>query len=149
MRKIPVPDFHHLETDELKQDLFTALKAVGEMDDVHPLGDTVYDIREREALGWEGPKVTRWSNALSELQKLREKYAVGLDYTPFEPYEDGACQGAGNEFEQGVLTALANSPNYVVSIDEYTSINGVVIRGLGDHQRKRLQQLIDWLNGKV
>lgn len=30
------------------------------------LGDLVYDVREREGLGWDGPAVKAWSDAVTE-----------------------------------------------------------------------------------
>ena len=34
------------------------------------IGDYVYDIREREAKGWFGPKVTRYSNLIKTAEEL-------------------------------------------------------------------------------
>lgn len=34
------------------------------------LGDLVYQVREREGLGWEGPAVTAWSAAVNKAQEL-------------------------------------------------------------------------------
>lgn len=34
------------------------------------LEDTVYEVREREGLGWEGPDVVAWSEAASSAKKL-------------------------------------------------------------------------------
>lgn len=33
------------------------------------IGDNVYDIRERELKGWEGPRVTAFSNAVTVIEK--------------------------------------------------------------------------------
>ena len=30
------------------------------------LGDLVYQVRDREGLGWDGPEVTKWSNAVQQ-----------------------------------------------------------------------------------
>ncbi len=34
------------------------------------LGDRVYDIREREGLGWEGPSVQAWGGAVTKAKQL-------------------------------------------------------------------------------
>lgn len=34
------------------------------------LGDRVYDVREREGLGWEGPSVKAWSDAVSDAREI-------------------------------------------------------------------------------
>ena len=33
------------------------------------IGDYVYDVRERELMGWEGPKVKAWSHACEVVRK--------------------------------------------------------------------------------
>lgn len=39
------------------------------IDSIHDLGDATYDVRERELKGWEGPKVKKYSKAVSDLRK--------------------------------------------------------------------------------
>jgi hypothetical protein len=51
-----------------------ALRVLYDLSQVMELGDLVYDIREREGQGWEGPKVQAWSNACERMRKLLEGY---------------------------------------------------------------------------
>lgn len=37
------------------------------------IGDKVYDIREREGKGWDGPRVTAWGEASVTLSRLRDE----------------------------------------------------------------------------
>ncbi len=37
------------------------------------IGDRVYDIRERECLGWDGPRVKAWGEASVTLSRLRDE----------------------------------------------------------------------------
>lgn len=47
----------------LEADAIAALRAL--MTNPHlDLGDRVYDVREREGLGWDGPSVVAWSAAV-------------------------------------------------------------------------------------
>ena len=46
-------------------DLLEALEALFANQHVHPT-DFIYDVREREGLGWEGPSVTQWSDAIAK-----------------------------------------------------------------------------------
>jgi len=68
----------------------TALEVLQLLNKVHPLGDMVYDIREREAEGWEGPKVKQWGHACEQMQKqfkqAEEPVVLGHQHTP-QPYE--------------------------------------------------------------
>jgi hypothetical protein len=50
-----------------------ALEALREFYDLRDLGDFIYEIREREGLGWEGPLVRRWGEACEKAKK-----ALGL-----------------------------------------------------------------------
>jgi len=34
------------------------------------LGDLVYQVRDREGLGWEGPDVTAWGNAVKAAKEM-------------------------------------------------------------------------------
>lgn len=40
------------------------------------LGDLVYDVREREGLGWDGPSVKAWSDAVARAEKILERDAA-------------------------------------------------------------------------
>lgn len=46
------------------------LAAIETLDRILPLGDRVYDVREREGKGWEGPQVMEYSNALEVIQSI-------------------------------------------------------------------------------
>lgn len=37
------------------------------------LGDLVYDIRERKGLGWDGPALKAWSDAVTAAEKWLEE----------------------------------------------------------------------------
>jgi hypothetical protein len=45
--------------------LLEALEALTSNPHVN-LGDLVYQVRDREGLGWDGPQVTKWSNAVQQ-----------------------------------------------------------------------------------
>jgi hypothetical protein len=47
-----------------------ALQILATLEHIHPLGDYVYDIREREGLGWNGPKVKAWGAATTRAEQL-------------------------------------------------------------------------------
>lgn len=50
------------------------------MDGVSSFGDRVYDIRERELMGWGGSKVVIWSEGCTVIREMTDKYGVvGLD----------------------------------------------------------------------
>ena len=51
------------EMDKLRA-LLEALTSNPEVD----LGDLVYEIREREGKGWDGPAVSQWSNTVQEVK---------------------------------------------------------------------------------
>lgn len=38
------------------------------VNEAHNLGDAVYDVREREGLGWDGPQVTAYTSAIAALR---------------------------------------------------------------------------------
>lgn len=40
--------------------------------EVRNLGDIIYDIREREGKGWDGPLVTKWSDAFARAEMILE-----------------------------------------------------------------------------
>lgn len=49
------------------------LKRLGEVEHIS-LGDLVYNIREREGEGWEGPAVVAWGSTCEEIiQLLKEE----------------------------------------------------------------------------
>jgi hypothetical protein len=50
-----------------------ALEVLRELFQVTPLGDYVYNIREREGLGWDGPKVVAWGNACERAKQLLDR----------------------------------------------------------------------------
>lgn len=57
----------------MKPEVINALKVLIEQESI---GDFVYDIREREGEGWDGPRVVAFSDAvqvLSEFLKEREQ----------------------------------------------------------------------------
>lgn len=53
------------------------------------LEDRVYDVREREGLGWEGPSVKAWGEAASEGRKLVDALQSGEAL--------GTCTWTGSE----------------------------------------------------
>ena len=48
------------------------VRILRDLNEARPLGDIAYDIREREAQGWDGPKVTKWGKAADDAAKLLE-----------------------------------------------------------------------------
>lgn len=44
------------------------IEAIRTIDKLLPLGDGVYAVRERELRGWDGPKVTQYSDAVKALK---------------------------------------------------------------------------------
>jgi hypothetical protein len=48
------------------------VRILHDLNEARPLGDIAYDIREREAQGWNGPKVTKWGKAADDAAKLLE-----------------------------------------------------------------------------
>jgi hypothetical protein len=46
-----------------RDDLLGAAKAIATSKHVN-LGDLVYQVREREGSGWDGPEVKKWSDAV-------------------------------------------------------------------------------------
>lgn len=59
-------------TDETKE----AMDVLFELFDCEHicLGDKVYDVRDSELKGWEGPAVTRYGNAATAANALLRKY---------------------------------------------------------------------------
>jgi hypothetical protein len=46
------------------------LQILRELNNILDLGDLVYNVREREGLGWEGPQVKAWDAACTRMKKL-------------------------------------------------------------------------------
>lgn len=51
----------------VSEDRLEILADLAVVNEISPLGDRIYDVREREGLGWEGPKVTAYSKAVQRL----------------------------------------------------------------------------------
>lgn len=49
-------------------------KAVSIMNRILDFGDRIYEVREREGMGWEGPKVTEYGKAHTEFTKALATY---------------------------------------------------------------------------
>ena len=47
-----------------------AISALKMLSKVRDLGDFIYDIREREGKGWDGPKVKVWSDACELVKEV-------------------------------------------------------------------------------
>lgn len=47
-----------------------ALQVLRKLFEVTDLGDYIYDVREREGMGWDGPKVTQWGQAVQAAKNL-------------------------------------------------------------------------------
>ena len=58
--------------DELEE----VMKAVRRLLEVHHLGDFIYEIRDHEGLGWDGPKVTSFNRDILLLQQAVADYFV-------------------------------------------------------------------------
>lgn len=50
----------------LSFELLTALRTLDE----ESIGDFVYTIRDREGLGWDGPRVVAWDHAAQIIKKV-------------------------------------------------------------------------------
>lgn len=48
-----------------KMDFF---ELVREINDIENIADRIYDVREREGKGWEGPKTMRYGELVTELE---------------------------------------------------------------------------------
>jgi hypothetical protein len=51
-----------------------ALRILSQLNSIIPLEDCIYDVREHEGQGWEGPKVKAWGGACIRMTKLLEKF---------------------------------------------------------------------------
>ena len=43
------------------------------INELNNLSDSIYDVRDRELLGWEGPKTKTYGEAISKLRALLKK----------------------------------------------------------------------------
>lgn len=50
-----------------------ALKLAAKVFADESIGDSIYDIRERERLGWDGPRVIAWGKASETIDRLRKE----------------------------------------------------------------------------
>ncbi len=55
-------------------DFTKLLAAVRQVNELHSLGEAIYDVRDNEDLGWEGPQVTAYSVAVAEIERILETY---------------------------------------------------------------------------
>ena len=53
----------------IPDDLAKAILAL----DAESVGDFIYHIRDRELLGWDGPRVTAWSDACATIYKYAKE----------------------------------------------------------------------------
>lgn len=60
---------------DLPPDLVTAIETL----EAESVGDMVYDIREREAEGWEGPRVTRWAKMCETISSYAKRIRAAKD----------------------------------------------------------------------
>ena len=58
--------------DDLLKEAIAALRAITTNRHVD-LGDLVYQVRERELQGWDGPSVTAWSNAVIAVKAVLKR----------------------------------------------------------------------------
>ena len=56
-------------------DITELVQAAGVIQDGAP-GDYIYDVREREGLGWDGPRVKAWGGACETLDRLRKEEKI-------------------------------------------------------------------------
>lgn len=63
----------HSATEVSREDAFALLAAARELDR-QSIGDFVYNIRDCELKGWEGPRVTAWGEASATLARIVKKY---------------------------------------------------------------------------
>ena len=47
-----------------------ALKVLATLESILPLGDMIYQVRDSEGLGWDGPKVKAWGAACDRAERL-------------------------------------------------------------------------------
>jgi hypothetical protein len=71
-----VTERNQLRSD--KEELLQALKDLFSNEHI-ALEDKIYDVRESEGEGWEGPAVKQWSNAVSKAQELISKHEAKIN----------------------------------------------------------------------
>jgi hypothetical protein len=111
----------------------TALEVLRQLSQVHNLGDCVYDIRERECLGWEGPKVVAWGKACERAQQLLDH--TDEDYFDCERVlrESGASITYSMTFQDGMGRIFNDPfPGYVLTWNNET----VSFGGLDEHRAR-------------
>lgn len=54
-------------------DIDAALEVLRDLMQVCDLGDFIYSIRDQEGLGWNGPLVTKWNDAVMRAKELLKK----------------------------------------------------------------------------
>ncbi len=50
----------------------SAFDILKNMNEIYDLGDIIYDVREREGQGWDGPRVKTWGDLHERMIKLLE-----------------------------------------------------------------------------
>lgn len=68
------------ELPPVEAELLQALRAITSNKHIS-LGDLIYQVRDAEGLGWDGPQVTQWSNAVATIDALLLKYKVSDERT--------------------------------------------------------------------
>ena len=48
------------------------------INELNNLSDAIYDVRDRELKGWEGPKTKAYGEAISKLRALLKEGGIGL-----------------------------------------------------------------------
>jgi hypothetical protein len=65
--------------DEFELDRLTELQSViVVINELNNLSDAIYDVRDRESKGWEGPKTKAYGEAISKLRALLEEGGIDL-----------------------------------------------------------------------
>ena len=78
------------EAEQILYDLFS----------VRDLGDFVYNIRENECKGWDGPKVILWGNACDRAHKLLKKLEEDKPKITFIIKDQEPKDGSFSKFER-------------------------------------------------
>ena len=62
-----------------EQDRLTELESViVVINELNNLSDAIYDVRDREGEGWEGPKTKAYGEAISKLRALPKEGGIDL-----------------------------------------------------------------------